>query len=56
LPAEHPAVVQELVQEAVNVTGSIEAAAAAAGTTSTVIRALAGQAEAESGQGKASDG
>jgi len=55
LPAEHPAVVQELVQEAVNVTGSIEAAAAAAGTTITVIRALAGQAEAESGQGKASD-
>ncbi len=52
LPGEHPAVVPELVQRAVGTAGSIEAAAAAAGTTATVIRALGGLAEAEPRQEK----
>lgn len=43
LPTEHPALVPELVLAAIKTTGSTEAAAAAAGTTTAMIRALAGQ-------------
>ena len=45
LPSEQPIMVPELVRHAVRAVGSIEEAAAAAGTTATVIRALAGEAE-----------
>jgi len=46
LPAERPAVVPELVQRAVECAGSVEAAAAAAGTTVPVMFALAGHLDA----------
>ena len=55
LPGEHPTVVPALVRRAISATGSIEAAAAAAGATTTVIRALAGYAETEPRQKRASD-
>jgi Zn-dependent peptidase ImmA (M78 family) len=53
LPGERPVVVPGLVREAIKATGSIEAAAVAAGTTPTVLRALAGPAGAETTTGKA---
>jgi Zn-dependent peptidase ImmA (M78 family)/transcriptional regulator with XRE-family HTH domain len=53
LPGERPVVVPRLVREAIKMTGSIEAAAVAAGTTPTVLRALAGPAGAETTTGNA---
>jgi Zn-dependent peptidase ImmA (M78 family)/transcriptional regulator with XRE-family HTH domain len=55
LSGECPAVVPGLVRQALKATGSIEAAAAAAGTIPTQLRALAGPAAAETTTGKASD-
>ena len=47
LQAERPVMVPELVRRAIKTTGSIEAAAVAAGTTAGMIRALAGQPDEE---------
>jgi Zn-dependent peptidase ImmA (M78 family)/transcriptional regulator with XRE-family HTH domain len=55
LAAERPAVVPELVRQAIKATGGIEAAAAAAGTTADVIRALSGGSGAESGKEQFAD-
>jgi Zn-dependent peptidase ImmA (M78 family)/transcriptional regulator with XRE-family HTH domain len=55
LPGEHAVLVPKLVGEAIAAVGSIEAAATAAGTTTTVIRALAGQGQNAPGQGKTID-
>jgi Zn-dependent peptidase ImmA (M78 family)/transcriptional regulator with XRE-family HTH domain len=55
LPAEHPAIVPQLVREAIKTTGSTQAAAAAAGTTTAMIRALAGQPDEVQQIGEASD-
>jgi Zn-dependent peptidase ImmA (M78 family)/transcriptional regulator with XRE-family HTH domain len=55
LSAEYPAVVPELVREAVKATGSAEDAAAAAGTTTAMIRILAGEPGAGQQTGRGSD-
>ena len=55
LAGERATVVPKLVRQAIKAAGGIEAAAAAAGCTTTVIRALAGQEQGGPGQGKDSD-
>ena len=51
LPAEHATLVPELVAQAIAATGSVKAAADAAGTTIAVIRSLTGQEQSRTRQG-----
>jgi len=53
LPAERPSVVPLLVRQAITAAGSVEAAAAAAGTTPQAIRGLAGWPTQQAGQREA---
>lgn len=55
LPAEQPTVIPELVRQAIREAGGVEAAAAAAGTTTEAISRLAGQPDQHPGQGTPSD-